>query len=237
MTQSKSFLGTTRTRDAHESVFPGDPLAVIGVFVALLRSRFAGDNIGRSAYYWAEDPTPEPDETGEPDKPRKIIIESQYLQNPIARDMTPGLFVERGDLAFQSVAIGNRGDHDRRTGQDFYYIQGVMPISVLCVSKTRGESMQLGSLVGFFLTASMTGLREEFGFQDVRPPIVGGTQVYRRSQNDIETWVTPVNLQVTCKYLWIETPIAPKLREIRARLVASTETGGTSISVEQQLIK
>lgn len=223
--------------DAHPTVFPGDPLAVIGVFVALLRSRYTGDNQGRTDYYWDQDPTPAETETGESDHPRKLVIESQYLQDPIARDVTPGLFVERGDLAFQSVALGNRGDHDRRTGQDFYYIQGVMPISVLCVSKRRGESMQLGSTIGFFLTASMTGLREVFGFQDVKPPVVGGTQVYRRSQNDIESWVTPVNLQVTCKYLWIETPIAPKLREIRSTLSTTPVTQASGVDVEQQLIK
>jgi hypothetical protein len=48
--------------------------------------------------------------------------------------------------------------------------------------------------------------------------VLASTQVYRRSSNDIEEWVTPVNLQITCKHVWREGYIAPKLAEIRMQL-------------------
>jgi len=224
MAKTYSLAGTPRLRDAHPDIFPGSPLAVLGIFVDILRIRFSQDNRGSTPYYWASDPTPEATEEGTVESPRKLIIESQYLQHPDSRDVTPALFVERGALSFTEVSMGSRGDHDQRTGQDFYIAQGVMPISILCVSSSRGESMEIGSLIGFYMLSLRPSLREIFGFQDVRTPIVDGTQVYRRSTNDIESWVTPVNTQVTCKYLWIETPIAPKLRELRANLGTGAST-------------
>jgi len=227
MAKIHSMQGTPKLEDSHPEIFPGSPIAVLGVFIEALRIRFSQDNSQNCAYYWEPDPTPKDNEEGTIESPRKLIIESQYLQYPDARDTLPALFVERGALSFNDLSIGHRADHDQRTGQDCYVAQGTMPISVLCVSNARGESMELGALVGFYLLSLRTSLREYFGFQDIRSPIVDGTQVYRRSSNDIETWVTPVSTQVTCKYLWIETPIAPKLRELRVTMAA----GGTNQTI------
>lgn len=232
MSTVKSTIGTPRVDGSHGDIFPGSPLAVLGVFVEVLRARFRGDNLGKTSYYWDNDPTPRATETGEPDAPRKLIIESQYQQYPDSRDVQPALFVERGALSFSQVAIGNRADHDQRTGEDMYLMNGSMPISILCVSPVRGESMELGALIGFYLAAMRPQLREIFGFQDVAMPVIEGTQIYRRSTNDIETWITPISTMVTCKYLWVETPIVPKLREIYARIIAG-ETRSNLLTKDQ----
>lgn len=232
MSTVKSYYGTPKVEGSHSDVFPGSPMAVLGVFVDVLRAHYSGDNAHRSPYIWRPDSTPTENEEGTEDAPRTLIIESQYLASPDVRDMTPALYVERGQLSFSPIGIGNRGDHDQRSGADMYAIQGTMPISIHCVSPLRGESMTLGIDVGFYLLTLMTGLREIFSFQDVRPPIVDGTQVFRRSGADIESWITPVTTQVMCKYLWIERPIAPMLREIRMAMSArskSDETGVTTV--------
>lgn len=232
MSTVRSTVGTPRIEGTHPDIFPGSPLAVLGVIVEVLRARFRGDNVGKSPYYWESDPTPAATERGDLDAPRKLIIESQYQQYPDSRDVQPALYVECGALRFQEVAIGNRADHDQRSGEDLYLMVGSMPVSILCVSPVRGESMELGALVGFYLAALRPQLREIFGFQDVAMPIIDGTQVYRRSTNDLESWITPINTQVTCKYLWVETPIAPKLREIRAQIAAG-ETRSTLLTKDQ----
>lgn len=230
MATVKSYHGTPKVEGSHDDVLPGSPMAVLGVFVEVLRARYSQDNANRTPYIWRPDSTPTETEEGTEAEPRTLIIESQYLAHPDVRDMAPGLYVERGMLSFATVSIGNRGDHDQRSGADLYMIQATMPISIHCVSPLRGESMELGMDVGFYLLTLMTGLREIFGFQDVRPPVVDGTQVFRRSGADIESWITPVTTQVTCKYLWTERPIAPMLREIRMAMTARSKSDETAVT-------
>ena len=222
MAKLTAYYGTPRIDGQHPDVFPGDPLAILAVFVETIRLRFSQDNAYRTPYYWSDDPTPVPEEENTDDAPRKIMVESQYLQHPDARDYRPAIFVERGDMPFSKIVVGNRAEYDVKTDSNVYVMHAVTPISIICVSKNRGESMSLGGIVAFFLAAILPELRETFGFQDAALPLLGATQVFRRSSNDIEEWVTPVSLQVTCKHVWREAVIAPKLQEIRLHLGLST---------------
>jgi hypothetical protein len=218
MAKLTPYYGTPRIDGQHPDVFPGSPLALIAVFVETIRLRFSQDNQFRLPYYWTQDPTPTADEQHTDDSPRKILIESQNLQNPDARDFRPAIFVERGDMPFSKIVVGNRAEYDEKTDSNLYVMHATTPISALCVAKDRGESMSIGEIVAFYLASLLPELRETFGFQDATLPVLASTQVYRRSSNDIEEWVTPVTLQVTCKHIWRETVIAPKLREIRLQL-------------------
>ena len=230
MSSTKAYYGTPRLDEQHPDVFPGSPLALIAVFVETIRLRFSQDNAYKLPYYWSADPTPTADEEHTDDAPRKILIESQYLQNPDARDYRPALFVERGDMAFSKIAVGNRGAYSEVLDANVYVMHATPPISILCVSKERGESMSLGEIVTFYLAAILPELRETFGFQDATLPMLASTQVYRRSSNDIEEWVTPVTLQVTCKHIWREAVIAPKLRELRFNMGLSNEGKAPTLS-------
>ena len=221
MAKLTPYYGTPRIDGQHPDVFPGSPLALIAVFVATIRLRFSQDNAYKLPYYWEQDPTPRPEEENTDDAPRKLLIESQYVQHPDARDFRPAIFVERGDTPFSKIVVGNRAEYDQATDSNLYIVHATTPISIQCVAKDRGESMSIGETVAFYLAAILPEMRETFGFQDASLPVLASTQVYRRSSNDIEEWVTPVNLQVTCKHIWRETPIAPKLREIRLSLSVS----------------
>lgn len=221
MAKLTPYYGTPRIDGQHPDIFPGSPLALIAVFVETIRLRFSQDNAYKLPYYWEQDPTPRPEEENTDDAPRKLLIESQYLQHPDARDFRPAIFVERGDTPFSKIVVGNRAEYDQATDSNLYVMHATTPISVQCVAKDRGESMSIGEIVAFYLAAILPEMRETFGFQDASLPVLASTQVYRRSSNDIEEWVTPVNLQVTCKHIWRETPMAPKLREIRLRLGVS----------------
>ena len=218
MAKLTPYYGTPRIDGQHPDVFPGSPLAIIAIFVETIRLRFSQDNGYRLPYYWTLDPAPEAGEDNSETAPRKIQIESQYLQHPDARDFRPAIFVERGDMSFSKIVVGNRAEYDEKTDSNLYVMQATTPISILCVAKDRGESMSIGEIVAFFLASLLPELREAFGFQDATLPMLASTQVYRRSANDIEEWVTPVNLQITCKHLWRERVIAPKLREIQFNL-------------------
>jgi hypothetical protein len=230
MAKLTPYYGTPRLEGQHPDVFPGSPLAIIAVFVETVRLRFSQDNAHKLPYYWDDDPTPKPDEEHTDNAPRKIMIESQYLQNPDARDYRPAIFVERGDMPFSKIAVGNRADYNEALDMNTYVMHATMPINLLCVAKDRGESMSVGEIVAFYIAAILPELREAFGFQDANLPVLATTQVYRRSSHDIEEWVTPVTLQVTCKHIWREAVIAPKLREIRFHLGLGPEGNAPIIS-------
>jgi hypothetical protein len=234
MAKTIPYYGTPRLEGQHPDVFPGSPLALIAIYVEAIRLRFSQDNKYKLPYYWEQDPTPTSDEEHTDDAPRKILIESQYAQHPDARDYRPAIFVDRGDMAFSKIVVGNRAAHDIPTQEDLYLIHVTTPLSVLCISKDRGESMSIGEIVAFYLTTLMTQMREAFGLQDVTPPVLGTTQVYRRNSNEIEEWITPITFQITCKHLWTEIPIAPKLREIALSL--STNASNGSPTIEQYTI-
>jgi hypothetical protein len=230
MAKLTPYYGTPRLDGQHPDVFPGSPLALIAVFVETIRLRFSQDNANRIPYYWTQDPTPTSEEEHTVDHPRKILIESQYLQNPDSRDFRPAILVDRGDMAFAKIAVGNRAEYDEKTDSNLYVMHATTPISVMCVAKDRGESMSIGEIVAFYLASILPEMRETFGFQDASLPVLSSTQVYRRSSNDIEEWITPVNLQVTCKHIWKEAVIAPKLREIQFSLGLATPDGAVTIN-------
>lgn len=234
MARLTPYYGTPRLDGQHPDVFPGSPLALIAVFVETIRLRFSQDNAYKLPYYWEQDPTPRPEEENTDDSPRKILIESQYLQYPDARDFRPAIFVERGDTPFSKIVVGNRAEYSAAEDANLYIMHATTPISALCVSKDRGESMSIGDIVSFYLASLLPELRATFGFQDATMPVLGATQVYRRSSNDIEEWVTPVTLQITCKHIWREQVIAPKLREIRLSLGLG-EPGATPTITEHIL--
>lgn len=226
MAKLTPYYGTPRLEDQHPDVFPGSPAALIAIFVETIRLRFSQDNGFELPFYWTSDPTPTEDEEHTDNSPRKIVIESQYQQHPDSRDFRPAIFVDRGDVVYKKIVVGNRAEYDIPTGKDLHLIHAVTPISIMCVSKDRGESMSIGDIVAMYILGIMPEMREAFGFQDFETPVLATTQVYRRSSSDIEEWVTPVTTQVTCKQLWTAVPIAPLLREISVRL----NLGPTTIS-------
>ena len=234
MAKLTPYYDTPRLDGQHPDVFPGSPMALIAIFVETIRLRFSQDNSVKLPYYWESDPTPAPEEEHTDDSPRKIQIESQYVQHPDARDFRTAIFVERGDMPFSKIVVGNRAEYDRPTGTNLYILHATTPISALCVSKDRGESSSIGEIVAFYLATIMPELRETFGFQDTSLPLLATTQVYRRSSQDIEEWVTPVTFQVTCKHLWREQIIAPQLRSIKMALGLVGEKEATNL-IEHEL--
>src|ERR1041385_5793437 len=112
MAKSTPYYGTPRLDGQHPDVYPGAPLALIAIFVDLVRTRFSQDNAVGLPYYWESDPTPVSTEQNTPDQPRKIYIEGQFTQYPDARDFQPAIFVERGDIVFTQIVAGNRAAYD-----------------------------------------------------------------------------------------------------------------------------
>lgn len=212
--------GVPRLRDQHADIKVGSPLALMGLFVEVIRARFRGDNDDTS-YVWRPDPVPDPSEDGTPDAPRSLYIEAGDGTDPEARDMRPAVFVNKEDTQLQQVVIGNRSDFDYRTRTERFYMQAIVPISIQCVSDNRGESAVLGDLVWFHLLSASNYIRSEFGINHIAAPVLGATRIFRRVEGGVDAWTTPVSLAVTIEFHWITKPIAPLLKEVSARLSAA----------------
>ena len=201
-------------------VFPGSPLAVIGLFVFVLRARFEDTEGAPLPWVWED--TMRPDPYAE-DEPIKIYIESTYnVANP-ERNYRPAIYVGRGGgvVAPNKVSVDNRVGVHLQTGLTAYHCFATMPITFECDAETSGESSAIAETAWAYVLSSRDILRRNFGFHEVTEPVLGDTTP---SKKDKETWTTPVQFQVQYDMRWGVTPIAPRLREIAVRL--SGNTGG-----------
>lgn len=213
MTDVRPFFGTPRVEDQHPDIFPGSPMALVAVFVNCIQARFSGDNVHDLPYVWSEDPQPLP-----PTGITKIYIESQYTDEPDARDRTPSLLVEKGITQPQKIVLGHRADIDRPTMTELFVMWANVPISVLCIAENRGTSANLADVVFAFLYGSTNHIRQAFSIHEISPPTISDTQAYRPSSSTIESWVTTVTINTMIKFVWRTRPIAPVLREIAAKM-------------------
>jgi len=201
-------------------VFPGSPLAVIGLFVFALRARFGDTEYAPLPWVWDDELRPDPYAE---DEPTKIFIESTYnVANP-ERNYRPAIYVGRGGgaVTIDKVTVDNRAGVHLPSGLTAYHCYATMPISLECEAETSGESSAIAETAWAYVLSSRDILRRNFGFHEVTEPALGDTAP---SKKDKETWVTPVQFRVQYDMRWGVTPIAPRLRDMAVQL--SSAEGG-----------
>jgi hypothetical protein len=192
----------------HVSLRPGSKLAVLGVFVEILRKRFAIDTVsGDFQWLWNEDI-----------KLTKVAVESAFNEDKTHRNFRPAVYVDCDDQTMGRVVLGDRVGQNLRTGlEGFWNLQSV-PILIECVAAKRAESAALGDVVGVFLHASSDLIQAKFGFHDMTPMTVGRTQP---SPRDKDQWITSVTFVVQYPLRWTNAPTAPLLQEMEMEITAS----------------
>jgi len=223
--------GRARLASQHADITVGSPLAVIGLFVEVIRARFVPPNDDTS-YVWRDDPTPLASEENDQNAPRLLYIESGNVTDPEARDFKPAIYVDKEDTQLRQVVIGNRSDFDMRTRTERFYMQAVIPVTINCISDNRGESMIIGDLVWFHLLSVQNYVRATFGINNIAEPILGATRMFRRSGAAVDAWTTPISFAVTIEFHWITRPVAPLLKEVSARLSAYGAGDATAGAIE-----
>jgi hypothetical protein len=193
---------------------PGSKLAVLGVFVEIIRKRFAIETVnGDFQWLWNSDITL-----------TKLAVESAFNEDKTHRNFRPGIYVDCDDQTMGRVVIGDRVGQNFKTGlEGFWNLQSV-PILIECVAAKRAESAALGDVVGIFLHASSDLIQAKFGFHDMTPMTVGRTQP---SPRDKDQWITSVTFVVQYPLRWTNAPTAPLLQEIELQVKASGADSAT----------
>lgn len=236
-----------RTLDQHADAWPGSPVAVCGVFVALLQARFAPmpepvlypDD--RLPWVWLPTPTPDqdaggslPTDTPETAQPSRRIFIERANEYPDARDTLPALYIGRGAISASRDSVGHRVDFTPHTGGNHYASMLQMPLSVDCCARNMAESESLADIVFHFLLASNPALCAAFGFHSIEPPTLAPPEVLRRTSANIEAWKTTVYTQLMFQVQWRTWQNAPLLNEIRQTLTSGSTTVTTRTVLQRR---
>ena len=216
-------------------VFPGSPLAVVGLWVFALRARFEYDPAAPLPWAWDTDLRPEDDEDGEPlpeGVPRKLLIESSYNVDKPNRNYRPAIYVGRGggQITASKVSVGNKVGTQVTTGFQAYHCYATMPVLFECEAETSGESSSIAETAWAYVLTTRDIFRQDFGFHEITAPNLGDTAP---SKKDKEIWITPVQFSVQYDMRWGTTPIAPKLRDMAITLTGNE--GGDDFFVKLAL--
>ncbi len=190
------------------SIRPGSKLAVLGVFVEIIRRRFSLAVVSEDFQWrWADDI-----------KTTKLAVESAFNEDKTHRNFRPGVYVDCDDQTMGRVVLGDRAGVNLKTGlEGFWNLQSV-PILIENIAAKRAESAALGDVVGVFLQASSDLIQAKFGFHDMTPITVGRTQPAAR---DKDQWTTSVTFVVQYPQRWTSAPTAPLLRELELDIINS----------------
>jgi len=216
--------GTTlpRLEGENPDVFPGSPLAVIGLWVFALRNRFNA-NVGEPLpWVWKDELQPSEAEDADPlpeGSPRGLLIESMYNVEKSNRNYRPAIYVGRAGNAIRSnkIMVDNRVGTRLPNQFKAYLCHASMPIVIECESESSGESSSIAETVWAFILTTRDIFRKDFGFHELTEPMLGDTQP---TKTDKEVWITNVQFEVTFDVRWGVTPIAPVLRDIALEVSA-----------------
>lgn len=186
-------------------VIPGSPLAIIGLFVEVIRRRFTANN----GLPWVYDPDI---------KKTQISIESAFVESNEARNFRPAIFVDRDDSTPGRTVVGDRAGLSMPNMVDGFWALMTVPISIECVAAKRGESAIIGDIVQFYLHSSSDLIQAKFGLHEMMPVVLGKTQPFER---DEAIWATPITFSIQFPIRWSQAPIRPILRELIADIQGS----------------
>ncbi len=185
------------------TIVDGSPLAVVGIFVAFLRERFAPGN-GLDDYPWYEDALQS-----------KIFIESAFEDNETKRGAKPALYVDKDQTVYGKSILGDRAAHRFRDSKDAQWCLSTVPILIDCVSSRKGESAVLGDITHWSLHVASDVLQKTFALHDMTPPTLGRTTPY---EDDQEAWTTQISFHVQYNVRWTVVPVAPLFSELSLKI-------------------
>lgn len=196
------------------SIRPGSKLAVLGVFVEIIRRRFSGNNVPSDfPWVWRKVPTDS-----------KIEIESAFNEDIPAKNKRPAIRIDVDEQVNSRTVLGDfvgKRLTDSLTG--FWHLSTI-PILIECIASKKMESASIADITSIFLLASNRLIQAKFGFHDMTPTTVGRTQPNPKDKNE---FITPITFTVQSNVRYTNRPTAPLLEELEAEIVGSGAESAT----------
>lgn len=197
------------------SIRPGSRLAILGIFVELIRRRYSAGTVDPTFQWrWDKDPNV-----------ATIEVESAFNEDKSAKNRRPAIYVDADEQVTGRTVLGDFAGRQHVTGlTGFWHLQTV-PILIECVAAKKAESAVLADVTGVFLQASNRLIQAKFGFHDMGPVTISRTQPY---PTDKACHVTAVTFSVQCDLRYTNAPTAPLLEQVEADLLSSGAESSTA---------
>lgn len=183
------------------SIRPGSKLAVLGVFVEIIRRRFSGDNVGEGfPWAWSKDANKS-----------TLEVESAFNEDVSTKNKRPAIYVDNDDQVNSRTVIGDFAGKRFTDGLTGFWHLSTVPMLIECVASKRAESAVIADIASVFLLASNRLIQAKFGFHDMTPTTVGRTQPYNRDKTE---FVTPITFTVQAPFRYTNVQTAPLLQEL-----------------------
>ena len=200
-------------------VRPSSPLAVVGLFVEVIRSRFQPSVVGTNLpWTWDADV-----------KKTKIAIESAYVEDQDHRNFKPAVFVDIDSATYGRTVTGDRAGQILNTSQEAFFALDSHTMLIECIAAKRGESYVIGDVVRTFLHASSDLIQAKFGLHEMTPVVLGRPQP---SPRDKEVFIAPITFTVQIPVRWTSRPTVPLLQEIILKIARSSAPDATEYFTE-----
>lgn len=230
MTIALGNIDPPRLPEQQEDISPGSAPAILAVICEIARERFRVGN--GLAWYYDENPIPQPSEDNNTDGPRKLVILPTFAVDSDIRNFKPAVYIDRETFNAQQVSIGNNAYRKLNTGAVAYYALGDTVIDLEVVGSTPLESTVIADILWFYFMSGRDEIRRTLGFRDMSLPRLSNTTP---SKDDKTNWVTHVTFSVQVNLRWLTTPISPILREIVTKYQTSGETNPDTYLLAQYL--
>lgn len=190
------------------TIRPGSSLAVIGMFVEIIRKRFPAE--ANLPWVWYSDIK----EGAE----KAIAIESAYNEDTEQRNFRAAVYVDRDEQTVGRTVLGDFVGQHIPTGLRGFWALETVPILIECVAAKKAESAILADIVGIFLHASSDLIQSKFGLHEMTPITRGRTQPFPRDKTQ---FITPISFSTQFNLRWTNKKTAPLLQQIAAEISVS----------------
>jgi len=207
------------------------PLAIIGLFVEVLRIRFSKDSQMDPDLPWRWEEWQ--DGTSREDV---IFIESGWNTNIEMRNVRPGIWVDRIQSIWTKASIGNQDQMpvDLRIPLEQFHAFGETDLRLDCTSPNRGESMLIGGIVQDFVQMSRNLIAAWFGLRDISNVMLNQTVPFDK---DDKLWNSPVSFRVFYETRWASAPVSNLLRAVSLKIsdITDPETYFRKIAIREEI--
>jgi hypothetical protein len=197
------------------TIRPGSGLAVVGLFVEIIRKRFPLE--AGLPWVW----NPDIKEGGD----QAIAIESAYNEDTAQKNFRAAVYVDRNEQTIGRTVLGDFAGAHLPSGLRAFWALETVPILIECVAAKKAESAILSDIVGIFLHASSDLIQSKFGLHEMTPILRGRTQPYARDKTQ---YITSISFSTQYNLRWSNKPTGPLIQQIVTEISASDFEDATS---------